>query len=125
MKKEIRDKFDSLGLETKKLIDRCPHKLDRDEDKFRKRIECGMIDVYKRRYEEGEDIKDISMARQVWASAYNENLKYIRNEYEENVIVELKRKLINSQETSLAGWIIAGALLFLYVFAILQLKEII
>ena len=84
MKKEIREFYNSQGLETKKLI-------RRSKGLQRPQIEIGMKKVY-RRLQDGESIPNSKIAREVWKEAeiaHSQKLKDEDLELEEEKIRQL------------------------------------
>ena len=94
MKKQIREFFDSKGLETHKLVEKNKLNLDR------RKIEYGMKRVYKR-LADGEEIRDVMLARLVWEEANSVKTKELKDyelELEEKLIVHLNNEIANYRD---------------------------
>jgi hypothetical protein len=108
MKREIREFFDVHGLETHKLVERNRKGLDRPL------IEIGMKRVY-RRLLDGEFIKEINIAREVWKEAEIAKIEKIKDkdlELEEDIIRCLTHDRDNYRDKFRAALVLSGAILY-------------
>ena len=110
MKLEIIQYFDVRGLQIRKLAH--IYKFDRNK------IKLAMIHVYRHKFENGEDIKEINLAREVRNDAREQKYTELDRQYQDSVereIAILKKNLINKEESAIAGWIIAGFFILMFV----------
>lgn len=117
MNKKVRTFFENKGLETHKLIEKNRAGFKREQ------IEHGMKRVYSR-LQMGEVIKDIAIAREVWAEAETHKGKHHRDielELEEEKIQELTQQRDDYKGKFYACLILSAAFLYT-VFAVQFIK---
>jgi hypothetical protein len=111
MKKEIREYFEQMGYPTHELVNKNRRGLNRQQ------IEPAMKLVYGR-LSEGEEIKQIDLARSVWAEAENlksEKMKDLELEYEEKKIQQLSYELQNYKDKFYAALVLCGAIIYVLI----------